>query len=162
MQDSDWPDVSRIYQQGMDTDLATFESQCPSFLSWNKSHLKFCRLVAIESVSNNNEESIIGWASLAPVSERCVYSGVAEVSVYVDPSKKQQGIGKLLLNEIIKQSEEHGIWTIVSSIMQNNIPSIKLHEACGFRMVGYREKLGKDRYGIWRNTVLMERRSSKI
>jgi len=153
MMEADWPEVSRIYQEGMDTNLATFQWKCPSWEEWDKSHLEECRWVA------TSENSLLGWAALTPVSGRCVFAGVAEVSVYVSTDAKRNGIGGALLFELIRSSEKNGFWMLQSGIMQDNIPSIRLHERCGFRMVGYREKIGRDRFGIWRNIVLMERRS---
>ena len=104
---------------------------------------------------------MLGWTALTPVSSRCVYSGVAEVSVYVATDARGKGIGKTLLTELIQQSEENGIWTLQSGIFAENEGSIKLHEKCGFRLVGYREKIGK-KNGIWKDNVLMERRSKNI
>ncbi|MDD3035470.1 MAG: GNAT family N-acetyltransferase [Candidatus Saccharimonadaceae bacterium] len=149
---TDWLEVSRIYQEGMDTNLATFQSDCPSWEEWNASHLKDCRLVIM------NDGTILGWAALTAVSGRCVYAGVAEVSIYIDQNFRGRGAGKVLLLELIRCSEEHGLWTLQSGIMQENKASICLHESCGFRLVGYRERIGRDRFGNWRNTVLMERR----
>ena len=106
-----------------------------------------------------DEDGICGWVALSPVSSRCVYAGVCEVSVYVSKVARAKGVGTLLLDTVIAESEKQGIWTLQSGIMQNNNASIHLHEKCGFRMVGYRERIGKDHNGIWRNTVLMERRS---
>lgn len=153
MLDSDWPAVSRIYQEGMDTNLATFQSECPTWKEWDDSHLKDCRLV----ITKDGE--VLGWAALTAVSGRCVYAGVAEVSIYIAQDCKGQGAGKVLLLELLGCSEENGYWTLQSGIMQDNTASIRLHESCGFRMVGYREKIGRDRFSVWRNTVLMEKRS---
>jgi phosphinothricin acetyltransferase len=153
MERDDWPAVSRIYQAGMDTNTATFQTECPSFEEWDATHLKPCRLVAVKA------GEVAGWTALTPVSSRCVYAGVAEVSIYVDPAHKRAGIGEALLKDQIRQSEDNGIWSLQSGILQDNTASIRLHEKCGFRMVGYREKIGRDRFGCWRNTVLMERRS---
>lgn len=155
MTEKDWERVSEIYLQGIETNLATFQTEIPTYESWDSSHLKDFRFI----VETNNR--VIGWVALSPVSSRCVYKGVAEVSIYVDQETQNKGIGKLLLNHICNYSEKNGIWTLQSGIMQNNIASIKLHEACGFRMVGYRESIAKDRFGVWRNTVLMERRSKE-
>ena len=152
--EADWPDVSRIYQLGMDTNRATFQSECPSWDEWNRSHLAPCRLVIAK------DGVVLGWAALTAVSGRCVYAGVAEVSIYIDPDAQGKGVGTQLLNALIVNSELEGFWTLQSGIMQDNEPSIRLHARCGFRMVGYRERIGKDRFGVWRNTVLMERRSS--
>ena len=150
----DWPDVRRIYQQGMDTNLATFETSCPVWEEWDASHLQACRLVITDN------DKVLGWAALSPVSSRCVYAGVAELSLYIDSVCRGQGLGKSLLKELISCSEEKGFWTLQSGIMQENIASIRLHKSCGFRMVGYRERIGRDRFGTWRNTVLMEKRSA--
>lgn len=155
MTETDWPEVSRIYQEGMDTNLATFQSECPSWNEWNSSHLKDCRLVLTEKVGE-----VLAWGALTAVSGRCVYAGVAEVSVYVAQSHRGRGVGKALLLELIHCSERSGFWMLQSGIMQDNAASIRLHESCGFRMVGYREKIGRDRFGNWRNTVLMEKRSA--
>ena len=152
MVDTDWLEVSRIYQEGMDTNLATFQFDCPSWEEWNASHLKDCRLVIM------NDGMILGWAALTAVSGRCVYAGVAEVSIYIDQDFRGRGAGKVLLLELIRCSEENGLWTLQSGIMQENKASICLHESCGFRLVGYRERIGRDRFGNWRNTILMERR----
>lgn len=154
MLDSDWPEVSRIYQEGMDTNLATFQSELPAWEEWDDSHLKDCRQVITE------DGRVLGWAALTKVSGRCVYAGVAEVSIYIGQEYRGQGIGKMLLLKLLRCSEESGFWTLQSGIMQDNIASIRLHESCGFRMVGYREKIGRDQFGIWRNTVLMEKRST--
>lgn len=154
MRETDWDQVKEIYQQGMDTNLATFQTECPSYEEFDQSHLEDCRFVAVDG------DTIVGWTALTAVSNRCVYRGVAEVSVYVRDSYKGKQIGTQLLNHLIGKSEEYGIWTLQSGIMEDNPASIRLHEKCGFRMVGYRERIGKDRYGVWRNTVLMERRSN--
>lgn len=150
-----FPEIVEIYLQGISTQIATFQNEAPSWEEWDKSHLNSCRLVAFL------EGKICGWAALSPVSSRCVYSGVAEVSIYIDQEHRGKGIGKALLQELIHQSEKEGIWTLQSSIFSENLPSIKLHESCGFRMVGYREKIGL-KNGIWKDNVLMERRSNKI
>lgn len=153
MRENDWESVSDIYLQGIETNLATFQTEVPTYESWDSSHLKDSRFVV------ENDNRVIGWVALSPISSRCVYKGVAEVSIYIDKEVQKQGIGKLLLKHICIFSENNGLWTLQSGIMQNNIASIRLHEACGFRMVGYRENIAKDKFGVWRNTVLMERRS---
>ena len=153
--EADWPDVSRIYQLGMDTNRATFQSECPSWAEWNRSHLQPCRLV-IERAG-----TVLGWAALTAVSGRCVYAGVAEVSIYIGAEARGAGVGKALLTALISASEAAGFWTLQSGIMENNAASIALHASCGFRLVGYREKIGRDRFGVWRNTLLMERRSER-
>lgn len=153
MLEADWPEVSKIYREGLATNLATFQTECPDWETWNASHLKVCRFVAAI------EGKVAGWVALTAVSSRCVYAGVAEVSVYIGESYRGTGAGKALLTEMIRRSEESGFWTLQSGIMQENVASVRLHESCGFRMVGYREKIAQDRFGRWRNTVLMERRS---
>jgi L-amino acid N-acyltransferase YncA len=156
MEEQDWPDVRRIYLEGIETGLATFETSAPDWEKWNKTHRLTCRLVATDV-----DWHILGWAALTPVSDRCVYAGVAEVSVYIGKNARGVGVGKALLRAILEQSEQAGLWTIQAGIMADNLASIKLHEACGFRLVGYREKIGQ-LDGRWRDTVLMERRSKKI
>lgn len=155
MSEKDWPEAGQIYQQGIETGLATLQPDCPSFAEWDQAHLKACRLIAAE------EEKVVGWAALTPVSGRCAYAGVAEVSVYIAPDSWGKGIGKALLMELVRRSEEEGFWTLQSSILRENAASIRLHERCGFRMVGYRERIGRDRNGKWRDTMLMEKRSGR-
>lgn len=150
-----FPEVVSIYQQGLATNIATFQNDLPQWEEWHKGHLDFCRISIYEGTK------MLGWTALTPVSSRCVYAGVAEVSVYVAQDQRGKGIGKILLNELIKQSEANGIWTLQSGIFSENQNSIKLHEKCGFRMVGYREKIGK-KDGIWKDNVLMEHRSKNI
>jgi phosphinothricin acetyltransferase len=154
MKKSDWDAVSRIYQEGIDTKTATFQESVPDYTTWNKEHLKTCRFVAVDQ-----HGEIVGWTALTPVSTRCVYQGVAEVSIYVAASAKRGGVGKALLNRLIDASEESGIWTLQSSIISTNPASIRLHKKCGFRMIGYREKIARDSDGVWQNIVMLERRS---
>lgn len=156
MTDADWTAVSEIYQQGMDTNLATFQVECPSFEEWDCGHLPFGRLVAVRG------GDVVGFAVLSAVSSRCVYSGVCEVSIYIAEECWGKGVGTCLFDALIRSSEENGIWTLQSGIMSDNIASIRLHERCGFRVVGYRERIGCDRFGKWRDTVLMERRSAAV
>lgn len=148
-------EVVEIYKQGLATNIATFQNDLPQWEDWNKGHLDFCRI----SIYENNK--MLGWTALTPVSSRCVYAGVAEVSVYIAQNERGKGIGKILLNELIKQSEANEIWMLQSGIFSENQSSIKLHEKCGFRMVGYREKIGK-KNGIWKDNILMEYRSKNI
>lgn len=145
-------EVEEIYQQGLATHTATFQNGLPTWEEWDKGHHGFCRI----SIYENNK--MLGWTALTPVSGRCVYAGVAEVSVYTAQEERGKGIGRILLNELIKQSEANGIWTLQSGIFSENQSSIRLHENCGFRLVGYREKIGK-KNGVWKDNVLMERRS---
>ncbi|PAM96505.1 N-acetyltransferase [Flavobacterium sp. IR1] len=151
----DWQQVKLIYQKGIDTGNATFQTSTPAWEDWDNSHLASCRIVI------ENDDQIIGWAALTPVSSRCVYAGVAEVSVYVDPAHSGKGIGLTLLNELVHLSEEEGIWTLQAGIFTENTASLRIHEKAGFRILGIREKIGKQN-GIWRDTVLLERRSKLI
>ncbi|HNX65581.1 MAG TPA: N-acetyltransferase family protein [Bacteroidales bacterium] len=148
-----WPDVKRIYESGIKTKNATFETSAPEWDSWNRAHRGDCRLAA--SVNDR----VVGWAALSGVSGRCVYSGVAEVSIYVDPGFTGKGVGSILMEELIRESETKGIWTLQAGIFPENIASLKLHGKHGFRTVGIRERLGK-LDNKWRDVVLMERRSS--
>jgi phosphinothricin acetyltransferase len=140
---------------GLDTRNATFEIQIPSWNDWDAIHLKHLRFVYAEN------EKILGWIALSPVSIRKVYEGVAEVSVYVDTNYLGKGIGSKLMNRMIISSEEHGIWTLSSSVFAGNIATLKLHEKCGFRIIGTREKIAQ-LDGKWRDTILLERRSKMV
>ncbi len=155
MQDEDWPAVRAIYREGIATGHATFETDVSGWEDWHASHLQDCRLVARE------EDRVVGWAALSPVSGRRVYSGVAEVSIYVAASARGRGIGKALLQALVMESERGGIWTLQAGILPENRASILLHKACGFRKVGFRERIGQMN-GVWRDTVLMERRSKVV
>lgn len=152
---SDWDQVKVIYEKGIATGNATFQASAPSWEEWDSSHLQNCRVVAEE------DGKVIGWAALTPVSSRCVYAGVAEVSVYVDTNHFGKGVGYALLEQLVLLSETDGIWTLQSGIFPENIPSLKIHEKAGFRILGQREKIGKQN-GVWRDTVLLERRSKLI
>ena len=149
-----WPSVKAIYEAGLATGNASFQTSAPAWEEWNKSHLTHSRLVAI------GNDAVIGWAALSPVSARPVYAGVAEVSVYIAPAHQGKGIGKALLSAVIATSEQNGVWTLQAGIFPENGASIALHKGLGFREVGIREKVGKmgDR---WRDTVLLERRSKR-
>jgi phosphinothricin acetyltransferase len=150
-----WPKVSNIYKEGIITGMATFEKEIPNWEDWNSNHLKTCRLIA------SIKEEIVGWAALSPVSTRCVYGGVGEVSVYVSGEFRGNHIGEKLLKKLIVESERNGLWTIQSGVFPENITSIKLHEKVGFRKIGYREKIG-ELDGIWKDNILFERRSKLI
>jgi len=149
----DWEQVRRIYLEGIATGDSTFETIAPSWEAWDAAHLSFARLVA------RDEESVAGWAALSPVSQRCVYGGVAEVSVYVSGAYRRSGVGRALLKSLIEESERNGVWTLQAGMFPENTGSLALHQSCGFREVGRRERIGKLR-GIWRDTILLERRSS--
>lgn len=149
----DWPAAAAIYNQGILSGHATFEKVCPDYSRWDAEHLQQCRLALTEN------DQLAGWAALAPVSRREAYSGVAEASVYVRAGRRGRGYGGMLLQTLCEESERAGIWTVQAVIFRENTPSIKMCEKCGFRMVGWREKIGVDAAGRWRDTVLMERRS---
>lgn len=148
-----WSTVREIYLEGIAGGNATFEIVAPSWREWDVRHLDFARIVAVV------DGEVKGWAALSPVSSRAVYRGVAENSVYVAPDARGRGIGRLMLQNIIIESEANGVWTLQNSIFPENFASINLHLSCGFREVGYRERVAQLN-GVWRNTVFMERRSS--
>ena len=158
MQAADWDDVRRIYAEGIATGNATMETSAPEWEKWDAAHRKDCRLVARESTGGGE---VVGWAALSPVSERCAYGGVAEVSVYVAGAARGQGVGRTLLAELVRVSEEAGIWTLQAGIFPENLTSIAIHHRCGFRTVGVRKKLGK-LGGVWRDVALLERRSARV
>ena len=155
MKAEDWDEVAIIYQTGMATGNATFEREVPTWEEWDKSHLNECRLVA------RSDGRIIGWAALSPVSSRRIYSGVAEVSLYVAESMQGVGVGKALLEASIQASERVGLWTLQAGIFPENGASMALMKSCGFREVGRRERLGK-MDGVWRDVLLVERRSKIV
>lgn len=155
MTGDDWPAVRAIYEEGMATGHATLETTAPAWPEWDASHLDACRLVA------DDNGTILGWAALSHVSGRCVYAGVAEVSVYVAASARGRGVGRQLLTDLVRASEQHGIWTLQAGILPENDASVALHHACGFRTVGRRERLGQLN-GAWRDVLLLERRSSVV
>jgi phosphinothricin acetyltransferase len=150
-----WERVSSIYLDGIATGQATFETRAPSWAEWSSGHLAAPRLVATDG------GHIVGWAALSPVSSRSVYAGVAEVSVYVSSASRGRGVGKRLLEKLVVESEKNMIWTLQASIFPENIASVALHLSCGFREVGRRERIGKMN-GIWRDTMLLERRSKIV
>jgi len=147
-----WDDVRSIYLEGIATGEATFETEAPDWDRWNRSHLPFARLIA------RLDNRIAGWAALSPVSARSVYAGVAEVSVYVAASTRGKGVGAALLTGLIVESEKNGIWTLQAGIFPENRASGELHRKLGFREVGRRERIGK-LHGVWRDVLLLERRS---
>ena len=147
-----WPAVRLIYEEGLATGQASFETAVPDWPAWDAAHLAHSRLVALEG------DAVVGWAALGPVSRRAVYAGVAEVSVYVSAAARGKGVGRALLRALVRESEAAGIWTLQASIFPENQASVRLHEACGFRLLGRRERIAQHR-GIWRDTVILERRS---
>lgn len=150
-----WPGVAEIYQHGLLSRNATFETDVPSFEVWNDKFHQHLRWVAVQ------EHQVTGWAGLMPVSERKVYAGVAEVSMYVHPDFAGRGIGKRLMQHLITESEKVGIWSLYASLFPENTASVRLHESSGFRKVGYREKIAQ-LDGIWRDTVIYEKRSTTV
>lgn len=155
MKAGDWEQMRAIYLESIATGQATFETEAPAWEDWDAAHLRTVRLVA------RLGEMVVGWAALSPVSKRRVYDGVAEVSVYVASNHRRSGIGSSLLNELIKQSEKHGIWTLQAAVFPENQATIALHLRCGFREVGRRKFIGSLN-GVWRDTLLLERRSQVV
>ncbi|MET1056616.1 MAG: N-acetyltransferase family protein [Pedobacter sp.] len=147
-----WPEIRRIYLEGIATGQATLQTTAPSWDEWDKAHLANLRYVAI--IKNE----VAGWVALSPVSSRCVYAGVAEVSIYISGTFRGMGIGSQLLKHVISESEKSNIWTLQSGIFPENTASMRLHENEGFRLIGYREKVGK-MLDKWRDVNLLERRS---
>jgi len=155
MRPADWPEVRRIYAEGISTGHATFEAEPPAWDAWDAGHRPDCRLVVRDG------DALLGWAALAPVSGRCVYGGVAEVSVYVSQAARGRGVGRRLLGALVEESERQGIWTLQAGIFPENESSLRLHRALGFRDVGRRERLGR-LGGDWRDVMLLERRSAEV
>jgi L-amino acid N-acyltransferase YncA len=146
--------VLEIYKMGIDTHISTFETDVPSWTDWDSNHLKHSRFVYTDN------EKVLGWVALSPVSSRSAYKGVAEVSIYVDTQTQGEGIGSLLMEKVISSSEEHGIWTLFSSVFPENKATLRLHEKYNFRIIGTRERIAQIN-GKWRDTIQMERRSKK-
>jgi len=152
---ADWPAVAAIYAAGIDSGVATFETGVPGWEAWDDDHLSMPRLVA------DNGGRVVGWAALSAVSGRCVYGGVAEVSVYVDPAAQGRGVGGALLDALVSGSEDAGMWTLQAGILPANAASLALHARHGFRVVGRRERIGQ-LHGVWHDVVLLERRSGVV
>lgn len=153
MASCDWPQVKKIYVEGIQTGLATFQTEAPEWETWDQSHIKTCRIVA------RLEHSLIGWAALSPTSNRCCYKGIGEVSIYVSNRHRGMGIGTALLRSLINESENSGFWTLQSSITKENTASLALHKKCGFREIGFRERVAQMPDGSWHDVILVERRS---
>ena len=150
----DWPAVRAIYEEGIRGGDATFETETPAWERWDAAHPEL-RLVA------ERDGAVVGWAALSPVSDRCCYRGVGEVSVYVAEEARRAGLGRTLLDELVRQSEQDGYWTLNAGVFPENAASIRLHKACGFREIGVRERLG-ELHGVWRDVVWLERRSTVV
>ncbi|MEJ0044952.1 MAG: N-acetyltransferase family protein [Rhodospirillales bacterium] len=149
---ADWERVRAIYLEGIAGGNATFETEAPSWEKWDAGHLAAPRLVA------RAQAGVLGWAALSKVSGRCVYAGVADESIYVDAAARGQGVGKALLTRLCDEADRAGLWTLQAGIFPENVASVRLHEACGFRVVGRRERIGK--HGtVWRDVLFLERRS---
>src|SRR5438477_8614317 len=148
----EWELVRSIYLEGIATGNATFETDAPDWETWNRNHLSFARIIA------RSDSDVVGWAALSAVSSRPVYAGVAEVSVYVASAARGMGVGRSLLVALVDEAERNGIWTLQAGIFPENLASLGLHKSCGFREVGRRERLGVLR-GVWRDVILLERRS---
>ncbi len=155
MTEADWPAVAAIYAEGIATGQATFETEVPGWDPWDRSHLVDGRLVAASGAD------VVGWAALSPVSSRCLYGGVAEVSIYVAAIARGHGVGTRLMGALVAASEAMGLWTLQASMFPENEASRRLHAAAGFREVGRRHRIGQHQ-GVWRDTVLMERRSAVV
>lgn len=159
---ADWEAVAAIYWEGIVTGDATFEQTVPTWEAWDAARMPSPRLVARDGCGALVPPGeVLGWAALSPVSSRCVYAGVAEVSVYVAAAQRGRGVGRALLEALIVQSEAAGLWTLQAGIFPENAASIALHHRCGFRTVGRREKLGQ-LHGVWRDVLLLERRSPTV
>lgn len=150
-----WESVKQIYLEGIAAGNATFQTSAPSWSDWDEAHVKNSRIIAVE------ENEILGWAALTPVSGRCVYAGVGEVSVYVSKKARGKGVGKKLLQALIQESEKNNFWTLQAGIFPENNASVKIHVESGFRIIGTREKIGQSK-GLWRDTLLLERRSKTV
>lgn len=161
MTTEDWPAVERIYAQGMEDGEATFETTTPTWDAYDSGKVQALRFVAVD-----DQNAIVGWVAASAISSRPAYRGVVEHSVYIDRAARGNGIGRLLLDAFIAAAEDAGIWTIQSSIFPENSASLRLHQAAGFRIVGRRERIARSGTGPhaahWRDTILIERRSTRI
>ncbi len=155
LRSDDWPEVARIFEEGIRTGNATFETEVPSWEAWDATHLPAHRLVA------ERDGRVVGWIALVPVSPRECYAGVAEVSAYVAEEARGKGVGRELLAALIESSERGGIWTLETGVFPENEPSLRLLQRFGFRVVGTRERIGR-MHGMWRNVIFLERRSEVV
>jgi phosphinothricin acetyltransferase len=155
MTGADWPQVRTVYAEGIASGQATFETEPPDWEAWDAGHLPHSRLVARDG------GRVVGWAALAPVSRRACYAGVAEISVYVTADSRERGVGTALLRTLVAESERHGVWTLQGATFAENTASLRMQTACGFRVIGRRERVAR-LHGTWRDTVLTERRSTAV
>jgi phosphinothricin acetyltransferase len=153
MLDTDWPEVSTIYFEGMRGGNATFQQQLPAWEDWNRGHLQDLRFVAVDA-----HNTVLGWVAVSPYSSRPVYRGVVELSIYVSSRAQRSGVGDALMRHMVEQSESLGFWTLYTGIFPENVGSVRLHQKHGFQLVGRRERIGQFR-GVWRDVCLHERRS---
>ncbi|MBW6409857.1 GNAT family N-acetyltransferase [Clostridium weizhouense] len=156
MKKEDFNEMMNIYNEGIKTGISTFQTEVPSYNEWDEAHIKTCRLIA------KSDKKILGWVALSKIFAREVYNGFLELSIYIKEGYKGNGIGRKLLNSVIEESEKEEIWSLQSLIISTNEASINLHSNCGFRKVGYWEKAGKMKDGIWHDVVVMERRSKMV
>ena len=152
MEQGVWAEMLEIYYQGIQTNMATFENECPTSEEWDKTHTVDCRLVA------EDDCEVVGFAVLSPVSTREVFKGVVELHIYVDVDHKRMGVGEMLLNAIVEESDKSGYWAVMANVLEENVAALGLFEKCGFRRVGKLERTGKDRFGVWRSLVIYEHR----
>lgn len=156
MKPDDWNDVKRIYSQSLQEGKSTFETRCPSYEEWDNNHLSECRYVAVADIE---DPKVVGWIAISPTSSREAYKGVVGHSIYVDHTFHRKGIGKQLLQHLCTEIDHRDYWCLYTAIFSMNRASIELHKKCGFREIGYREKIAKDKFGQWQDTILMERRN---
>jgi L-amino acid N-acyltransferase YncA len=154
--EADWPDVKRIFEEGIATGHATLEVEPPTWPEWDATHRRTCRFVA------RRDGQIVGWVALSAPPPRRVYAGVAWLSIYVASSERRRGVGRTLLERLIQASEAEGIWTLQAGVLADNRGSLALHERGGFRRIGVQERMGRDGRGRWRDVVLLERRSRVV
>ncbi len=156
MRETDWDSMMQIYEQSLEKGTVTFTTDCPTYEEWDAGHIEECRFVY------ELEGQVVGYTMIAPTSKREPYKGVVEVSIFVDEKFHRKGIGTALLTHLCEETEKRGYWTLYSAIFSINTPSVELHKKCGFRVIGYRENIAKDRFGKWQSTTIMERRNGII
>ncbi|MBP5299106.1 MAG: N-acetyltransferase [Lachnospiraceae bacterium] len=154
MSDKDWERVAEIYSEGLKEGKSTFNTVCPDYEEWDRGHIKNCRFV------DEEDGKVTGWVAIMPSSSRCAYKGCVDLSIYIDSEYRGKGIGTALLKKLIEEAGKAGYWSILCTAFSINKASIALHKKCGFREIGYRERIAKDRFGQWQNTTLLEYRIS--